>query len=52
MILAAKLAAREIGPVIIADDGGVWDTRNITTDQEWMAFAQYLRAMARRKRLP
>jgi hypothetical protein len=27
------------------------DTRNISTDQEWIAFAQYLRAMVRRKRL-
>ncbi len=51
MILAAKLAARELGPVVIADDGGVWDTRNISTDQEWIAFAQYLRGMVRRKRL-
>jgi hypothetical protein len=51
MILAAKLAARELGPVVIADDGGVWDTRNISTDQEWIAFARYLRDMVRRKRL-
>ena len=51
MILAAKLAARELGPMVIADDGGVWDTRNITTDQEWIAFAQYLRDMVRCKRL-
>ena len=29
---------RELGPVVIADDGGVWDTRNITTDEEWIAF--------------
>jgi hypothetical protein len=51
MILAAKLAARELGPVVIADDGGVRDTRNISTDEEWIAFAQYLRDMVRRKRL-
>jgi hypothetical protein len=49
MILAAKLAARELGPVVIADDGGVWDTRNITTDQEWIAFAEYLRDIVRSK---
>ena len=52
MILAAKLAARELGPVVIADDGGVWDTRNISSDQEWIAFAQYLCDMVRRKRAP
>jgi hypothetical protein len=33
MILAARLAARELGPVVIADNGGVWDTDRITTDE-------------------
>ena len=51
MILAAKLAARELGPVVFADAGGVWDTENMTTDEEWVAFGQFLRAMVRRKGL-
>lgn len=50
MILAAKLAAREVGPVVFAEGGGVWDTEKMTTDEEWIAFAQFLRAMVRRKR--
>jgi hypothetical protein len=51
MILAAKLAAREIGPVVFAGDGGRWDTRKIATDEEWVAFGHFLRDMVRRKRL-
>jgi hypothetical protein len=51
MILAAKLAARELGPVAFADGAEVWDTEKMTTDEEWMAFGQFLRHMVRRKRL-
>jgi hypothetical protein len=51
MILAARLAARELGPVVIADDGGVCNTRNISRDQGWIAFARYLRDTVRRKHL-
>jgi hypothetical protein len=51
MILAAKLAARELGPVVFADGGEVWNTEKMTTDEEWIAFARFLRAMVRRKRL-
>ncbi len=51
MILAAKLAARELGPVVFADAGGMWDTEKMTTDEEWIAFARFLRAMVRRKGL-
>jgi hypothetical protein len=51
MILAAKLAAQELGPVIFVDGGEVWNTEKMTTDEEWIAFAQFLRAMVRRKGL-
>jgi hypothetical protein len=49
MILAAKLAARELGPVVFAEGGELWNTEKMTTDQEWIAFARFLRAMVRRK---
>jgi hypothetical protein len=51
MILAAKLAARELGPVVYEDGGEVWDTKRMTTDEEWIAFARFLRSMVRRKGL-
>ncbi len=51
MFLAAKLAAREFGPVVFADRGEVWNTEKMTTDEEWIAFARFLRAMVRRKGL-
>jgi hypothetical protein len=43
MILAAKLAAREIGPVVIADDGGLWDTDRIESDEERLAIGRFVR---------
>jgi hypothetical protein len=51
MILAAKLAARELGPVVFADGDEIWNTEKMTTDEEWIAFAHFLRAMVRRKGL-
>jgi hypothetical protein len=42
MILAAKLAARELGPNVIAHDAGVWDTVRICTDEEWLAFGRFV----------
>jgi hypothetical protein len=51
MILAAELAARELGPVVFVDGGEVWNTERMTTDEEWMAFAKFLRAIVRRKGL-
>jgi hypothetical protein len=51
MVLAAKLAARELGPVVFEDGGEVWNTEKMTTDEEWMAFARFLRSMVRRKGL-
>ena len=52
MILAAKLAARELGPVVFVDGGEVWNTDKMTTDDEWIASAKFLRSMVRRKRQP
>jgi hypothetical protein len=49
MILAAKLAARELGPVVFEDGGEVWNTEEMTTDDDWIAFARFLRAMVRRR---
>jgi hypothetical protein len=49
LILAAKLAARELGPVDLADSSGVWDTEKMATDEEWLAFAAFLSVMVRRK---
>jgi hypothetical protein len=40
LILAAKLAARELGPVVIAHDGGLWNTDRIASDEEWLAFGR------------
>jgi hypothetical protein len=51
LILAAKLAARELGPVVFEDESGLWDTGKITTDEEWVAFGNSLRDMVRRKRM-
>ncbi len=49
MVLAAKLAARELGPLVFVDGDEVWNTERMTTDEEWIAFAQFLRAMVRRR---
>jgi hypothetical protein len=51
MILASKLAARELGPVVFADGDELWNTEKMKTDEEWIAFAQFLRAMVRRRGL-
>jgi hypothetical protein len=51
MTLAAKLAARELGPVVFVDGGEVWNTKRMTTDEDWIAFAKFLRSMVRRKGL-
>jgi hypothetical protein len=51
MILASKLAARELGPVVYIDGDEIWNTEKMTTDEEWIAFARFLRAMVRRKGL-
>jgi hypothetical protein len=34
MILAAKLAARELVPVVFEDGGEVWNTEKMTTDEQ------------------
>jgi hypothetical protein len=49
MILAAKLAARELGPVVYVDGDEIWNTEKMTTDEEWISFARFLRAMVRRR---
>jgi hypothetical protein len=51
MILAAKLEARELGPIVFVDGDEIWNTEKMTTDEEWIAFAQFLRDMVRRKGL-
>jgi hypothetical protein len=51
MILASKLAARELGPVVFEDGDELWNTEKMKTDEEWIAFAQFLRAMVRRRGL-
>jgi hypothetical protein len=51
MVLAAKLAARELGPVVFLDGDELWNTERMTTDEEWISFARFLRAMVRRKGL-
>jgi D-aminopeptidase len=51
MILAAKLAARELRPIVLVDGDEVWNTEKMTRDEGWIAFAQFLRAMVRRKGL-
>jgi hypothetical protein len=33
------------------DGDEIWDTRMMTTDEEWIAFVRFLRAIVRRKRL-
>jgi hypothetical protein len=43
VILAAKLAARELGPVVFAHDGGLWITDRIASDEEWLAFGRFVR---------
>jgi hypothetical protein len=50
MILAAKLAARELGPLVFVDGDEIWNTEKMTTDDEWIAFARFLCAMVRRRR--
>jgi hypothetical protein len=45
-------AARELGPAVFVDGDEIWNTERMTTDEEWIAFAGFLRAMVRRKRLP
>jgi hypothetical protein len=50
MILAAKLAARELGPVVFVDGDEVWNTESMTKDEKWIAFAGFLRSMVRRRR--
>jgi hypothetical protein len=37
--------------VVFAYGGELWNTEKMTTDEEWIAFAGFLRAMARRKGL-
>jgi hypothetical protein len=37
-----EAGARELGPVIVADDSGLWDTDRICTDAEWLAFGRSL----------
>jgi hypothetical protein len=44
------LAARKLGPVVFVDGDEVWNTEKMTTDEEWIAFAGFLRSMVRRKR--
>jgi hypothetical protein len=46
----AKLAARELGSVVFVDGGEVWKTERMTTDEDWIAFARFLRAMVGHKR--
>jgi hypothetical protein len=48
MILAAKVAARELGPVVFVDGGEAWNTEKLTMDAEWIAFAQ----LAMRRSMP
>jgi hypothetical protein len=48
LILAAKLAALEFGPVVFAHDGGLWDTDRIERDEEWMAFGRFVRERVQR----
>ncbi len=43
LILAAKLAARELGPIVIAHDGGLWDTDRISSDEDWLEFGRFVR---------
>jgi hypothetical protein len=50
MILASKLAARELGPVFYVDRDEIWNTEKMMTDEEWIAFGPFLRSMVRRKR--
>jgi hypothetical protein len=50
MVLAANLAARELGPVVFVDGDEVWNTESMTKDEEWIAFAGFLRSMVRRRR--
>jgi hypothetical protein len=33
------------------DGDEIWNTEQMTTDEEWIAFARFLRSMIRRKRL-
>ena len=35
---------------MFVDGGEIWNTHKMTTDEEWIAFAQFLRAMVRRMR--
>jgi hypothetical protein len=49
MILASKLAACELGPVVYVDGDEIWNTEEMTTDDDWIAFARFLRAMVRRR---
>jgi hypothetical protein len=34
MVLAAKLAARELGPFVFVDGDEIWNTEKMTTDEE------------------
>jgi hypothetical protein len=43
LILAAKLAAREVGPILMLEPGGIWDTDRISTENEWLDFGTFLR---------
>jgi hypothetical protein len=48
VILAAKLAARQLGQIVLAHDGGLWDTDLISTDEEWLAFGRFVRERVHR----
>jgi hypothetical protein len=36
-------AARELGPAVFVDGDEIWNTERMTTDEEWIAFAGFLR---------
>jgi hypothetical protein len=48
LILAAKLAARELGPHVIAHDGGLWNPDGIGTEEKWLDFGRVLWARVQR----
>jgi hypothetical protein len=43
LILAAKLATRELGPSVIATEEGLWSPEALETDGEFLRFALALR---------
>jgi hypothetical protein len=41
---ASEAGARELGPVVYIDGDEIWNTEEMTTDEEWIAFARFLRS--------